>query len=70
MDVDKFYVSVERTYHKLLERSDRRVLVHYAGDLNFGFANALTARIEKVLEKEISNKKVQRRFFSVFVEVD
>ncbi len=68
MAVDRFYMGVDKTYHKLLESSDHRVLVHYAGNLNFGFANALAARIEKILEKEIPNKKVQRRFFSVFVE--
>ncbi len=68
MVVDKFYEGIDRSYRELLERKDRRVLVHYAGDLNFGFANALTARIEKVLSNEVRNKKVQRRFFSVFVE--
>jgi hypothetical protein len=42
--------------------------VHYSGDLNFGFANALTSRLEKILEEKIESKKVKRRFFSVFIE--
>lgn len=66
--VDKFYESVDDIYSDLSGRDDRRILVHYAGDLNFGFANALTSRIEKMLAEELSSKKVHRRFFSVLVE--
>ena len=66
--VDKFYEGVDRTYRQLLDHKDRRVLLPYAGDLNFVFANALMARIENVLTKEISSKTAHRRFFAVFVE--
>ncbi len=42
--------------------------MYYAGDLNAGFANAISSRLERLLESEIKHRQAERRFFSVFVE--
>lgn len=47
---------------------DNRFILHYTGDLNYGFANAISGRLERLLQLHVTNKQAQKRFFSVFVE--
>lgn len=63
-----FYEYSEECYQKFNLEDSTRILLYYGGDLNFGFANALSSRLERILESELSNKQAQKRFFSVFVE--
>jgi len=63
-----FYSTAESSYRDLSASDSVEVIVHYSGDLNFGFANALTSRLEKLLNEKIENKTVRKRFFTVFIE--
>lgn len=66
--LEHFYSVAESFYKDLSERDGTEVIVHYSGDLNFGFANALTSRMEKLLDEKIENKTARKRFFTVFIE--
>lgn len=66
--LEQFYSVAESSYKDLTESDTTDVIVHYSGDLNFGFANALTSRMEKLLDEKIENKTARKRFFSVFIE--
>jgi len=66
--LEDFYSFAETSYKEISAGDDSSVIVHYSGDLNFGFANALTSRLERLLEEKIESKRVKKRFFSVFVE--
>lgn len=63
-----FTDTAESEYEKLSLSSDHRVVMYYCGDLNFGFGNAIAARLEKLLEESIANRKARKRFFTVFIE--
>jgi hypothetical protein len=66
--LEYFYSTAESSYKDLSESDAVEVIVHYSGDLNFGFANALTSRMEKLLNEKIENKTARKRFFTVFIE--
>jgi hypothetical protein len=66
--LENFYTLAETSYKKLSEDRDAEIIVHYSGDLSYGFANALTSRLERILEERIERKKAKKRFFGVFVE--
>lgn len=65
---EHFYSEAECFYKDLSADNNTEVIVHYAGDLNFGFANALTSRMEKLLDEKVDNKTARKRFFTVFIE--
>lgn len=67
-DLDTFYRRAEATYLALKEGGADRVFVFYSGDLNSGFSNAVSSRLERILEEEITYKMAKKRFFSVFIE--
>lgn len=58
----------ETEYEKLSLSQDHEVIMYYCGDLNFGFANALVSRLEKMLDERISDRRTRKRFFTVFIE--
>ncbi len=66
--LETFYSFAESSYEQLTGQPETEVVVHYSGDLNFGFANALTSRLEKLLDEKIENKTAKKRFFTVFIE--
>jgi len=66
--LEQFYSAAESSYKDLSESDSIEVIVHYSGDLNFGFANALTSRMEKLLSEKIEDKTARKRFFTVFIE--
>ena len=63
-----FYSEAESSYQKMTNDDQLEVIVHYAGDLNFGFASALTHRIERLIEEKIDDRRARKRFFTVFIE--
>lgn len=67
-DLDTFYNRAEETYMALKAGGADRVYVFYCGDLNSGFSNAVTSRLEHILEEEVDHKMAKKRFFSVFIE--
>lgn len=68
-DALEHFYSVAESFYKDLNGNDSiEVIVHYSGDLNFGFASALTSRMEKLLNEKIENKTARKRFFTVFIE--
>jgi len=66
--LDLFYCRAESYYKELNSDDDINVIVHYSGDLNYGFASALTSRMEKLLDEKIEANTPKKRFFSVFIE--
>lgn len=66
--LEHFYSSAESFYKVQCGSENTDVIVHYSGDLNFGFAGALTSRMEKLLDEKIENKTAKKRFFTVFIE--
>jgi len=66
--LDHFYSVAESFYKDLSVEEGVEVIVHYAGDLNLGFASALSSRMERLLDEKIENKTARKRFFTVFIE--
>jgi hypothetical protein len=66
--LEHFYSLAECFYKDLSADNGTEVIVHYSGDLNFGFASALTSRMEKLLDEKVENKTARKRFFTVFIE--
>lgn len=58
----------EHTYQQFQQTEGIKIILFYSGDLDVGFANAISSRLELLLEGEKLNKQVQKRFFSVIVE--
>jgi hypothetical protein len=67
-EMRSFYDEAEQAYHRLANSSVHEVILHYAGDLNFGHSNSLSARLEKILAEKVQSRTANKRFFSVFVE--
>lgn len=63
-----FFDRAEAEYERLSISDEHQVILYYCGDLNFGFANALAARLEVLLEEQVSNRQARKRFFAVFIE--
>ncbi|MEM9051761.1 MAG: SiaB family protein kinase [Bacteroidota bacterium] len=66
--LELFYSEAEASYLKMTQDDHKVVIVHYAGDLNYGFANALTNRIERLIQEKIDDRTARKRFFTVFIE--
>ncbi len=66
--LNAFYDKSESHYESMRSDAKNHFILHYTGDLNYGFANAISGRLERLLDLEIQNKQAQKRFFSVFVE--
>ncbi len=63
-----FFEYAERIYQEFQEEKDVKIILYYAGDLDLGFANAISSRLELILEGEKLDKQALKRFFSVIVE--
>jgi hypothetical protein len=66
--LDTFYDISESHYESARSIVNNHFILHYTGDLNYGFANAISGRLERLLNLHILNKQAHKRFFSVFVE--
>lgn len=64
----RFYELAERSIENLKNETSETFL-HYVGNLDEPFANAITSRLERLLGEEINNKSVQKRFFNAFIEI-
>jgi formate dehydrogenase maturation protein FdhE len=64
----RFYELAERTIKELKNEASDTIL-HYVGNLDEPFSNALTSRLERILSERISNKSIQKRFFNAFIEI-
>ncbi len=66
--LNAFYDLSESHYESMRSITNNHFILHYTGDLNYGFANAVSGRLERLLNLHIQNKQAHKRFFSVFVE--
>jgi hypothetical protein len=64
-----FCASSETAYQSLKGDSDFTVLLHHCGDVSLPFSDAISARLEQLLHDRIGDKKIEKRFFSVFLEI-
>jgi hypothetical protein len=64
----RFYELAERTIMDL-KNGASETIIHYVGNLDEPFSNALTSRLERMLGERIANKAVQKRFFNAFIEI-
>lgn len=64
--LDRFYNYSERRYNVIKESDD--VIFHFAGDLNTGYANAISAKLEQLVEEKVHDKQAQKRFYTVYIE--
>lgn len=56
------------TYENLKNDALKDVVVHFVGDLNTGYANAISAKLEQLIESKISDKQARKRFYTVYIE--
>lgn len=66
--LDSFYNYSERRYDILRESNTEEVIFHFVGDLNTGYANAISAKLEQLVEEKVSDKQAQKRFYTVYIE--
>ncbi len=66
--LDSFYNYSERTYEVLKESNTEEVIFHFVGDLNTGYANAISAKLEQLVEEKVHDKQAQKRFYTVYIE--
>lgn len=55
-------------YENLKNDESKDVVVHFVGDLNTGYANAISAKLEQLIESKISDKQARKRFYTVYIE--
>lgn len=55
-------------YENLKNDESKDVIVHFVGDLNTGYTNAISAKLEQLIESKISDKQARKRFYSVYIE--
>lgn len=56
------------TYENLKDDTSIDVIVHFVGDLNTGYANAISAKLEQIVEGKISDKQARKRFYTAYIE--
>ena len=56
------------TYENLKDDESKDIIVHFVGDLNTGYANAISAKLEQLIESNISDKQARKRFYTVYIE--
>lgn len=58
----------EAIYEKLKKSDSEEVLVHFVGDLNVGYTNAISSKLEQLVEGKVSDKQARKRFYTVYIE--
>lgn len=58
----------EVTYENLKSDRSKDVVVHFVGDLNTGYTNAISAKLEQLIESKIPDKQARKRFYTVYIE--
>ena len=58
----------EVTYEKLKKSDFEDVIVHFVGDLNVGYTNAISAKLEQLVEGKVSDKQARKRFYTAYIE--
>lgn len=66
--VDRFYSYAEDVYLTLKESKTDDVIFYFVGDLSKGYANAISSKLETILEARVSDKLAQKRFYTVYIE--
>lgn len=55
-------------YFDLKNNDDKEVIVFYVGDLNMGYANAISSKLEQLIENAIQDKQARKKFYTVYIE--
>lgn len=58
----------EVTYERLKKSDSEDVIVHFVGDLNVGYTNAISSKLEQLVESKVSDKQARKRFYTVYIE--
>lgn len=66
--LDSFFTYSEMTYDTLKQSDADEVLFHFTGDLSTGYANAISTKLEKVVEAMVDDKRAQKRFYTAYIE--
>lgn len=56
------------TYEKLKKSDSEDVIVHFVGDLNVGYTNAISTKLEQLVEGKVPDKQARKRFYTVYTE--
>ena len=56
------------TYENLKSDKSTDVIVHFVGDLNTGYTNAISSKLEQLIESKITDKQARKRFYSAYIE--
>lgn len=62
------YKHVESCYTVLSDSEHTEVIMYYSGDVGNGISNAITAKLEDILDERIESRQAVKRFFYVFIE--
>lgn len=66
--LNSFYNYSESRYAQMKESEEEEVIFHFVGDLNSGYANAISTKLEQLVEENVSDKQAQKRFYTVYIE--
>ncbi|NEN23303.1 hypothetical protein G3O08_07305 [Cryomorpha ignava] len=58
----------EVTYEKVKKSDSEDVIVHFVGDLNVGYTNAISSKLEQLVESKVSDKQARKRFYTAYIE--
>lgn len=58
----------EVTYEKLKKSEGDDVIIHFVGDLNVGYTNAISSKLEQLVESKVPDKQARKRFYTVYIE--
>ena len=56
------------TYENLKNDKSKDIIVHFVGDLNTGYTNAISAKLEQLIENKVADKQARKRFYTVYIE--
>jgi|SRR5690554_2407566 len=66
--LDRIKIQSEVTYDSIKDDARKDVVVHFVGDLNTGYANAISSKLEQLIESKITDKQARKRFYTAYIE--
>lgn len=66
--LNQFYSHAEAMYESLKKSEDNEVIFHFVGDLNQEYANAISSKLESIVEVRIPDNLAQKRFYTAYIE--
>ncbi len=64
----RFYERVEQSCADIKADAGAELLMNFSGEFDEGYASAISAKLENIIEERVDDKQARKRFYSVYVE--